>query len=318
MKHLWIIIWVLIILLFFSYSYGRKLLASIPASKEKIIYVDATNDAIHSYSYSIWFILDNWTNNPKILFQQTRGSSDDIDLLVYFDDYINNINIFLPELSNTYKKSNNCKITETPDKEINVTEKMCASVCSRTLCNSYSFETSGTTGTTGGALDFSFDFDKDSFKGNTAYVDFMKKVDDYTSRNVYGNCSLFSTSPTMPNNCFLEQDESETKPYSVYDWNSFTYNIYTNSYTLNKYSFPVPIQRWINLIITIDDYVMEVYINGKIEKSIMLVEKKYNIPSKITITPNGYGFNGKTRDFKYWDKCLSSKEINNLSKKVSN
>lgn len=309
MKYLWVIVWVIIILLFFTYSYGSKLLASNSASTEKVIYTDTTNN-VHSFSYSIWFIVDSWSNTPKILFQQSRDNID--ELIVYFDDYVNNLNIFLPELSNTYNKSKNCKITETPTRELNIREKECETACSQTLCNSYSYEITGTTGTKKRAIDFSFDFEKDSFKGNTAYIDFMKKVDE--TKNI-GKCSLFTASPTMPANCFLEQDKNETEPYSVYDWNSFVYNMDVNSFTLDRFSFHINIQKWTNLIITIDEYIMEVYINGKIEKSVTLVRKKHNRPSKITITPDGYGFNGKTRDFKYWDKCLSSKEIKYLSKK---
>lgn len=307
MKHLWILVCIMIVILYVLYIHRNILLISTSALKEKVIYTKSSRHTMNSCSYSIWFIVDSWNNNPKVLFTQTR-SNEDIDLIVYFDDYINNLNIFLPELSNTYKKSKHCKILGVPLKEFDSTEKECMNACSQTLCNSYSYEAGNTEKVT--TTTFSFDSINDTFEENVAH-NFMKDVDK-------GKCSLFSSSPTMPNNCFLEQDKNDTAPYSVYDWSSFVYNIDINSYTLNKYSFPISIQKWTNLIITIDDYVMEVYINGKIQNVITLVEKKTNIPSKITIAPNGYGFNGKTRNFKYWDKCLTSKEINNLSKKVSN
>jgi hypothetical protein len=275
------------------------------------------------------------------------------DFIVSFDDYINNINIFLPELKSEYKKSASCLITTPQLDEFYGTEKECQDKCSQFnkggTCNSFSFWSgfndtgdtgaSGTTGATGASgttgtspsvgskgpsgagtwsqsgISWGAQYTEDGtiFTGNEEYDVFMG------SEGVTGKCYLYSSSPSMPKNCFIGENTKEEKPYSVYDWNDFIYSNNIASYTKDKCSIPIPIQKWTSLIITIKGLVMEIYINGKLVESFSLtkdIDNSNDANAKFIITPEGFGFDGSTLDFNYWNKCLSSQEISNLSKKV--
>ena len=123
----------------------------------------------------------------------------------------------------------------------------------------------------------------------------------------------------MPKNCFSGMT-GKVSPYPVYDWGDFIYSNGFVSYVKEKCSIPIPLQKWTNLIITIKSKIMEIYINGKLVKSCPLtknIDNQKDSSGIFTITPNGYGFNGSTMKFNYWEKCLTSSEISNLSKKVS-
>jgi hypothetical protein len=64
---------------------------------------------------------------------------------------------------------------------------------------------------------------------------------------------------------------------------------------------------------------MEIYINGKLVKSYTLtqeIDNSNDASANFNITPTGYGFDGSISNFNYWNKCLTSQEIINLSKKV--
>jgi len=136
-----------------------------------------------------------------------------------------------------------------------------------------------------------------------------------------GTCYLYPEFPSMPRTCFLGETGSVGKPYSAYDWNEFMFNSnYSSGVKLPGCSIKeVPVQEWVNLIITIQDKTIEIYINGKMVKYCTLsssINTSEYYRSTVTITPTDYGFDGNTYNFKYWGKCLTTEEINKLSKKV--
>jgi hypothetical protein len=292
-------------------------------------------------SYSIWFIIDEWTNNEKTLFMKTFNKEvkeyigeqifdDTVSELLFevsFDKYVNNMNIFLPELNNNYKKSDNCKITTELLGETGTSLKDCKTMCSEynyNTCSSLTFVESqvGTSqtvpqvGTSKVDSDVYFftDFSNGvNFKGNQAYDEAMGLTEST------GKCYLYSSSPVMPKNCFSGMT-GKSSPYQVYDWEDFIYSNGVVSYIKEKCSLPIPLQKWTNLIIIIKNKIMEIYINGKLVKQCSLTTNINNTndpSSKFTITPNGRGFNGSTINFNYWNKCLTTSEISKLSKKVS-
>jgi hypothetical protein len=65
----------------------------------------------------------------------------------------------------------------------------------------------------------------------------------------------------------------------------------------------VPIQKWVNLIISVYGRSLDVYIDGKLVRTCVLpgVPQASGVNgSDIKITPNG-GFSGETSQFVYWD-----------------
>ena len=326
-----------------------------------------TNDEC---SYSIWFIINEWTDNEKKLFTKTSsvdiekhqevetyyiknystgetglynpvgatgvtgGVTGTYDFVYYdkewslgfevsFDNYVNNMNIFLPELNNSYNISNNCKVNGELLGGYTGTFENCKTMCSNynsdfKTCNSFTYSNgstgaTGSTGASGASVYFAADLDNGvNFEGNQPY-------DDVMGYNLEGKCYLYSSSPVMPKNCFSGMT-GKVSPYPVYDWGDFIYSNGFVSYVKEKCSVPIPLQKWTNLIITIKSTIMEIYINGKLVKSCPLTKNINNQTYSsgiFTITPNGYGFNGSTRNFNYWEKCLTSSEISNLAKKVS-
>ena len=268
----WVIVIAVIILVFVVYKIIKRVALSSgnSAQKELIIPVDnfKQGETIDECSYSIWFIINEWTNNEKILF--TRTSSIDIekhqevetyyivnyttgetglynpvgttgvtggvtgtyDFVYYdkewilnfevsFDKYVNNMNIFLPELNNSYKKSNNCKVEGNLLGETGSSFEDCKTMCSNynsdfKTCNSFTITGSSGNPTTNGQSDIYFftDFDNGvDFEGNQSY-------DELMGSTTYGKCSIYSSSPVMPKNCFSGMT-GKVSPYPVYDWGDF-------------------------------------------------------------------------------------------------
>jgi len=78
----------------------------------------------------------------------------------------------------------------------------------------------------------------------------------------------------------------------------------------------IPIQKWTNILISIDDKALDTYMNGKLVKTCILPQvcalpTKSN--SNIYVTPKG-GFTGYTARLKYWPTPVSPQEAWNVYK----
>lgn len=75
-----------------------------------------------------------------------------------------------------------------------------------------------------------------------------------------------------------------------------------------------PLQKWVNLIISVYGRTLDVYIDGKLVRTcVMPGVAKMNTKSNIVVTPNG-GFNGWTSNFMYWDNSTNPQEAYNIYK----
>lgn len=78
----------------------------------------------------------------------------------------------------------------------------------------------------------------------------------------------------------------------------------------------VPLQKWVNIIISIDTRVLDVYMNGKLVKT-CIIEKPPEIGSsgdyKVYLTPAG-GFTGETSNFRFFKHSLNPQEAWNVYK----
>jgi len=371
MKIKLIIIITIIIIAYFIYKIIKHV-TSVGNSAQKELIIPASTflkpgGTTNECSYSIWFIIDNWTNGEKILFQKQTlvdtpvntnvvvyyeiivnydtgetGTNNPVgntgttgitgttgttgytymeptvtyEFKVSFDNYVNNLNIFLPELNSHYKKSSDCKITkelldETGANNLSIDDckKKCSEYSSFDSCNSFSYESLPEQP----IKDVSFKFDTDgNFEGNDGYGILMD------NQETFGKCYLYASSPSMPNHCFPGMTGTDV-PYSVYDWDDFIYSNNIVSYVKENCSVTIPIQKWTSLIIIIKNKTMEIYLNGMLVKQCSLMKEislNDNLANFI-ITPNRHGFNGSTMKFEYWNKCLTTSEITKLSKKLS-
>jgi hypothetical protein len=74
----------------------------------------------------------------------------------------------------------------------------------------------------------------------------------------------------------------------------------------------VPIQKWVNLIISVYGRTLDTYIDGKLVRTCLLPGIAYvNNDSPVYVTPSG-GFNGWTSKFQYYPNPLNPQEAYNI------
>ena len=76
-----------------------------------------------------------------------------------------------------------------------------------------------------------------------------------------------------------------------------------------------PLQKWVNLIVSLQGETLDVYIDGKLHKTCVLegVAKVSN-DNDVRVTPGG-GFSGWTSNFQYWDKASNPQQAYNIYRK---
>ena len=76
----------------------------------------------------------------------------------------------------------------------------------------------------------------------------------------------------------------------------------------------VPIQKWVNVIISLYGRTMDVYIDGKLVRTCVLPGvAKVDSGANVTLTPGG-GFSGYTSSFKFFDSALNPQQAYNVYK----
>jgi hypothetical protein len=74
----------------------------------------------------------------------------------------------------------------------------------------------------------------------------------------------------------------------------------------------VPIQKWVNLIVSVYGRSMDIYIDGKLVKTCLLPGvASINTNANVYVTPNG-GFDGWTSKFQYYPNSLNPQEAWNI------
>jgi hypothetical protein len=77
----------------------------------------------------------------------------------------------------------------------------------------------------------------------------------------------------------------------------------------------VPIQRWVNLIISLYGRTLDVYLDGKLVRTCVLPGiAKVNDTASIYITPEG-GFSGYTSNIQYWADATNPQEAYDIYRK---
>lgn len=95
-----------------------------------------------------------------------------------------------------------------------------------------------------------------------------------------------------------------------------TFHIIMNTVSTNKVKEVVdisniPIKRWVNVIIRLQNTVLDVYINGTISNRIVLQYVPKQNYDDVLVCQNG-GFYGKLSDLRYFNRALNIFEINSL------
>jgi hypothetical protein len=76
----------------------------------------------------------------------------------------------------------------------------------------------------------------------------------------------------------------------------------------------VPLQRWVNLLISLNGRTLDVYLDGKLVRTCVLPGvAKVAAASDVVLSPNG-GFNGWTSKVQYWANSTNPQEAWNIYK----
>jgi hypothetical protein len=75
----------------------------------------------------------------------------------------------------------------------------------------------------------------------------------------------------------------------------------------------VPLQKWTNIIVSLNGRTTDVYLDGKLVRTCLLPAVPSIPTGDIVITPDG-GFSGWTSNFQYWPKSLNPQEAYNVYK----
>ena len=73
----------------------------------------------------------------------------------------------------------------------------------------------------------------------------------------------------------------------------------------------IPIQKWVNLSISINEKTLDVYLDGKLVKTQILSGTAKVSPNDVYLTPNG-GFDGWTSKFLYFEKPMNPQQAQNI------
>lgn len=88
----------------------------------------------------------------------------------------------------------------------------------------------------------------------------------------------------------------------------------TNVQTFNCSVKNVPIQAWVNVIVSVTGRTLDVYLDGKLVKTcVMPGVAKVTTNAPIVITPNG-GFSGFTSNIRYWANASNPQDAWNIYK----
>jgi len=137
------------------------------------------------------------------------------------------------------------------------------------------------------------------------YLNVFNKGDSSWKTNglssVNNGPGLYLINPKNPDN-----STSELGLYVIMD----TENMSEKSSQNMKIS-GIPIQKWFNVCIRMENVIMDVYVNGTNSGRIILPYVPRQNYNSINVCQNG-GFSGKLSDLRYFDHALSIYEINTL------
>ena len=108
----------------------------------------------------------------------------------------------------------------------------------------------------------------------------------------------------------LVRDEDEYPCPSIFldsitnNLNVVIYGESTNTCVIEN----VPLQKWVNLVVSVYNRTLDLYLDGKLVKTCVLDGvPNLNASKDVSITP-GDGFSGWTSNIRYWDKALNPQE----------
>lgn len=116
----------------------------------------------------------------------------------------------------------------------------------------------------------------------------------------------------------LVRNEGEACPHIFLDpmENHLEVVIFDYNDTYNRCRIEnVPLQKWVNLIVSVYNQTLDLYLDGKLVKTCVLDGvPRLDASDNVYVTPDG-GFSGWTSNIEYWDKALNPQEAYNVYRK---
>ena len=75
----------------------------------------------------------------------------------------------------------------------------------------------------------------------------------------------------------------------------------------------IPLQKWLHVVVSLDNRSLDTFINGKLYKSLMLKDVPVVSQNGISICPNG-GYKGLISNFQYFNYPISQKKVYDIFK----
>jgi len=269
-----------------------------------IISPDKLKGNLHSnsYSYSIWFFITDWSyklSTEKILLMR-RSANGSVNPKIYFDAYENNV---------------------------------CVSI------NTYTLPTTSTTATPvtesffGGTIEPLIDTQDTPFLSDYAHTpthtpalveaarlaglsveDYLNSVEDATNDILFGdpsNLPLFYEGPDgsagwqtgLTGATGAGATGAGATGAGARGSNNSAYNCKINNF---------PLQRWVNLVVSLNNRTLDLYLNGKLVRTCLLPATAIiDANASVALTPSG-GFKGWTSNIQYFSKSLNPNEAFNI------
>ncbi len=307
-KNIFIVVTILILLYYivstFLTSSGLTKLAS---SGEEIV-VNSNKmrgGGSANGSYSLWFYVDDWSHNygtDKIIFKRADGENK--GLTVKLGSHTNDIIVSVTHVSNGVGTDSG----DTPGSD---------------LPGADSCATNDGTGVYNHAVERCDDAD-----GN----EITYHSDSSHNPEPNGNCNKCSVKPAKCySNPEIVNDEGVCTPPVAGNESAFTlmgdkntsdgfnlFNLFrpqaikegvvsgsgsTDTHTCTVRN--VPIQKWVNIIVSFNNTTLDVYMNGKIVKTCLMSNPAViSSDQPIVITPTGESFSGSTSKFTYMNRAM--------------
>ena len=280
---------------------GAEEQLTVPSSKLK-------SGGSSNSAYSIWFYVDDWSKNygsEKVVFQRLNASDEGLkvalgshtnDLIVTLDQNPPNNNSgnsggsgsgneYIGELSGITGASN-CNPTEGADPYTD------------------SVNCPGDDGNGNTSIAYYVSKDALTLGGNPIpQPNGNAKYCTNEPPNYYENpdCSTPSTSTPSTSTPSTSTQSSFTLLSSSRIEGMSNQNTSKHTCTVKN----VPIQKWVNVIVSFNNRTLDIYMNGKLVKTCYMDEPpKISASDDVVISPTGKTFSGMTSKFKFWNTSM--------------
>jgi len=252
---------------------GAEEQLTVPSSKLK-------SGGSSNSAYSIWFYVDDWSKNygtEKVVFQ--RLNSQDKGLKIALGSHTNDLIVTVNHEPETTESNTTVNMTvneTTPGYDVcTPTEDGTGEYTKHTHC--------------------------DNASGNQITY-FTNPNNNIPEPN--GKCN---SCDTIPDGCVLKSGCESASGYtnSSTDFDDTVASSPSNSTKHTCTVKNVPIQKWVNIIVSFNNRTLDIYMNGKLVKTCYMPNVgQISASDDVVISPTGKTFSGMTSKFKFWNTSM--------------